>query len=202
MKSKVKIAKNIIESVLNSAQKPAIFWTGGKDSTLLLRLLMDFNSKIDVIFLDSGKEFPEVYGFMEKLAKEWNFDYHTFKYGAENALVARQNKIKAIKNSTSMIHCDSVFVGIRWDEHKSRSEELFLRDFEGVLRVHPILHLTEDDVWTIIKSEKIPYCKLYDEGYRSLGEAPFTHKSGKSERSGRDQDKEEVMNKLRKLGYF
>lgn len=65
-----------------------------------------------------------------------------------------------------------------------------------------VLHFTEEDIWTVTKNTNTPYCELYDEDYRSLGEAPFTHKSGNSERSGRDQDKEEQMKKLRKLGYF
>jgi len=36
--------------------------------------------------------------------------------------------------------------------------------------VNPIIDWTEDDVWEFIKVyRKIPYCKLYDEGYKRIG---------------------------------
>ncbi|GAG07342.1 unnamed protein product, partial [marine sediment metagenome] len=43
-----------------------------------------------------------------------------------------------------------------------------------------------------------------DQGYRSLGEMPFTGKAkkGGGERSGRDYDKEQIMQRLRSLGYW
>ena len=35
--------------------------------------------------------------------------------------------------------------------------------------VNPILFWTDSDVWEFIKSRKIPYCGLYDEGFHRLG---------------------------------
>lgn len=35
--------------------------------------------------------------------------------------------------------------------------------------VNPILYWTDEDVWTVIKSERLPYCSLYDEGFKRLG---------------------------------
>lgn len=105
---------------------------------------------------------------------------------------------------------------IRWDEHPARAHE----DYESPrqdpphLRVHPILHMRERDVWDITRSRGIPFCELYAKGYRSLGtktgtvrhsdlpawEQDLEDRSG--ERSGRDQDKEEAMEQLRSLGYM
>lgn len=33
----------------------------------------------------------------------------------------------------------------------------------------PILYWTDEDIWNFIKRENIPYCKLYDEGFKRLG---------------------------------
>jgi len=35
--------------------------------------------------------------------------------------------------------------------------------------VNPIIQFTEDDVWEFIRKYDLPYCSLYDEGYRRLG---------------------------------
>ena len=35
--------------------------------------------------------------------------------------------------------------------------------------VNPIIDWTDDDVWAFIKAENIPYCGLYDEGFKRLG---------------------------------
>lgn len=35
--------------------------------------------------------------------------------------------------------------------------------------LNPIINWEDEDVWEFIKTNKIPYCKLYDEGYTRLG---------------------------------
>ncbi len=106
-----------------------------------------------------------------------------------------------------------------WDNYKSTTHE------EDHYRIHPILHMTELDVWNYVKREEIPIIELYSskEGkrYRSIGCQPCcspiesrartvddiieeltTTKT--SERAGRAQDKEDAytMQKLRSLGYM
>ena len=45
--------------------------------------------------------------------------------------------------------------------------------------VNPIIDWSDEDVWEFIHEYKIPYCKLYDEGYKRLGciGCPMAHKS-------------------------
>ncbi len=106
-----------------------------------------------------------------------------------------------------------------WDQYKSKQAE------EQHIRVHPLLHWTELDIWRYCKREGIPIVSLYfaknGMRYRSIGCKPccrpiqsnastvdeiieelMTTKT--SERSGRAQDKEQayMMQKLRALGYM
>ena len=106
-----------------------------------------------------------------------------------------------------------------WDQFKSKQSD------EEHIRVHPLLHWTEVDIWEYIKREKIPIVDLYfaknGKRYRSIGcecccspidsDADDIDKvihelktTNASERAGRAQDKESayMMQKLRSLGYM
>lgn len=104
---------------------------------------------------------------------------------------------------------------IRWDEQEARIEEDYfsLRKNPDHTRIHPILHFKERDIWDAIHTYNIPFCSLYYNGYRSLGAKGSTLKTSDipaweqdlentPERAGRGQDKEEIMDQLRSLGYM
>ncbi len=106
-----------------------------------------------------------------------------------------------------------------WDQFKTTFSE-------GThIRIHPLLHWTELNVWEYIARENIPIIDLYfsrgGRRYRSLGCAPCTgsieseasnveeiieelRNTNISERSGRAQDQENTyaMQKLRAKGYM
>jgi sulfate adenylyltransferase subunit 2 len=106
-----------------------------------------------------------------------------------------------------------------WDQYKQETNQ------ETHVRVHPLLHWTELDVWQYVQRESLPVVELYfakkGKRYRSIGCAPCCMpvdskansvsaiikelKTTKTrERDGRAQDKEQayVMQKLRSLGYM
>ena len=159
-------------------------------------------------------------------------------------------KTEALRLCLQKLGLDAILLGIRRDEHGIRAKERYFspRDSgfkwnyrnqpaelwdhyasqadEGHhLRIHPLLHMTELDVWRYVRREGLPINPLYyaREGkrYRSLGCVPCCQPvdstattvdeiveelrtSTVSERSGRAQDKEDAytMQKLRALGYM
>lgn len=109
--------------------------------------------------------------------------------------------------------------GLRWDEHPARFDDEYFEHVEGSslvpehTRIRPILHFTERDLWTAYAAFNIPFCSLYEQGYRSLGAKTTSLKNSDlpaweqdldntDERNGRRQDKEKAMERLRKLGYM
>ncbi len=160
-------------------------------------------------------------------------------------------KKDALKQVLDRHHFTGVIVGVRRDEEPTRAKERyfsprdknmewnvedqppelwdqFKTDFEpGThIRIHPLLHWTEVNVWEYIEREHIPVIPLYfdngrGERYRSLGCAPCTlpvkstartvrqiieelRLTRTPERSGRaqDQESEEAFEKLRRDGYM
>jgi sulfate adenylyltransferase subunit 2 len=159
-------------------------------------------------------------------------------------------KTEALKHTIKEYGFGALLLAIRRDEHGIRAKERYFsprdenfawnyRDQpaelwdlfsartgdEEHMRVHPMLHWTEIDIWRYIEREGIPTVELYfaknGKRYRSIGCAPCCapvdskadsvksivrelRKTRVAERSGRAQDKEDTytMQKLRSLGYM
>lgn len=159
-------------------------------------------------------------------------------------------KTNALKQTIDRYGLKAVLVGIRRDENGIRAKERYFsprdKNFrwnyedqpaklwdlynsaaqeENHFRVHPLLHMTECDIWNYIKREKIPAAKLYyakkGRRYRSIGCMPCCvpvesqaanideiiqelERARASECAGRAQDKEDfyAMQKLRSSGYM
>lgn len=220
--AKINKTQSIIEKAYASYphDKTVVAWTGGKDSTVLLHIIKNiFGSTVPfpVMFNDSTMEFDEVYEFIDTISNSWKLNLVIVSHNteelsafqkAETASIklelSRVMKIHAIESFQKKHGIEAFIAGIRWDEHEARSKETYFSKRSDHTRVHPILHFSEADIWEYIHAFDVPYVSLYDRGYRSLGEKPFTQKSKKDggERSGREPDKEQLMQKLRAMGYW
>jgi len=260
----------IIREAYKKYKKPALLWSVGKDSTVLLWLIKKaFYNKIPfpTIHIDTGYKFKEIYDFRDKYTKDLNLNLIVAKNSDteetpenDKFKCCNARKTEALKQVIKEKDFDALLVGIRRDEHGIRNKEryfsprdnqfkwniskekkgkiksmqdaefsgwnIFATDFGSEtnhVRIHPILHWSEIEIWKYIQQENIPILDLYfsKEGkrYRSIGCNPCckpvksnakdiieiieelkTTKTG--ERSGREQDKEYNMQKLRSLGYM
>ncbi|WP_372422245.1 sulfate adenylyltransferase subunit CysD [Salinarimonas chemoclinalis] len=163
---------------------------------------------------------------------------------------AAARKTVGLRNALARDKYRGVMVGIRRDEQATRAKERvfspraldgawdfrnqppefwdqYKTDFpDGVhVRIHPLLHWSEIDIWRYTKAEGIPVVPLYfardGERYRSLGEKNITFPVASdaatideiiaelmvtkvSERAGRTMDKEteDSFERLRSSGYM
>lgn len=206
----------------------AMLFAGGKDSMVMLDIAHGslFNKMPKVIFLDTTFAFRETKEFLRRVSETYNIDI----IYAQNrdALIDGVSPINSshmeccTKLKTDALHkCiidnkfDAVMLAIRWDEHYVRNKETFFsqRDTPKHIRVHPMLHWSEKDIWSYIRKYGIMYNPLYDynidgKHYYSLGcypcTKPITEDEHKclGERGGRSLDKERIMEKLKALGYM
>jgi len=195
----------------------AIAFTGGKDSLTVLHMVKRVcggRITVPVINIDTTVKFEEIYAFRDAIASEWALDLIVLtNQDAVGIEIARDKKeccyklkVSVLNNAIEKYKFKAILTGIRWDEQAERSTEEYFSERQGPghTRVNPVLHFTEADIWEYIKKYDLPYCGLYDEGYRSLGCKPCTFKGPdiRNERDGRSRDKEEQMKDLRLLGYF
>jgi sulfate adenylyltransferase subunit 2 len=222
-------AEYILKETKARFKNPVILWAGGKDSTATIQLAKNTFASLKkvpfpVMFIDTGFKYRETYEFIDKISSAWNLDL--IKYKNDGAMMKNispknntifecctQLKTIPLKNAIKEYGFDAVIISIRWDECGVRGKEEYYskRKDPDHTRVHPLMNWSEKDVWNYIKKNNTPYNPLYDRVehgnlvFRSIGCYPCTKPTPKtmiSERAGRTQDKEDLMEDLRKVGYM
>lgn len=149
--------------------------SGGKDSSACLHLLQMAGSKYDAHYARVGIDPPELVRFIQKYHPETIFErpeMSIFKGIEKKGLPRRQSRwcceLLKEKNGGGR----TIVMGIRWQESGRRSKrglyEVCQQD-ETKMFLNPIIDWTTTDVWDFIRAESVPYCKLYDEGFKRLG---------------------------------
>lgn len=151
----------------------------------------------------------------KKEIQKLKFEEDEFPFEPESYVGNHLMKTVAMNTFLEDYGIQALSTAIRWDEQTARVAESYFSPRENPphTRVQPILHFTERDIWNNIHRNKIPFCELYKHGYRSLGARCSTYKNSDipaweqdlentTERAGRGQSKEEIMGKLRALGYM
>jgi phosphoadenosine phosphosulfate reductase len=152
--------------------------------------------------------------------KRIGLDLEKFPFEAESYVGNHLMKTVVFNTYLEDNNVKAVFQGLRWDEQPARKDDPYVEDVEAAdlvpehTRFRPILQFTERDVWDTTLHFNIPYCPLYEQGYRSLGAKTTSNIADQGvpaweqdlentiERAGRRQDKEEAMERLRMLGYM
>jgi len=195
-------------------------FTGGKDSLVAMHLLREVaGGKVPcrVLRLDTSVKFPEILAFVAEMEARWSLDIIVarndaalasgLKIAHDPAACCKALKIDALNDAIAQHGIRGLVTGVRADEQEERRTETHfsVRAEPPHTRINPVLEFTEADIWAYIRSRELPYCTLYDEGYRSIGCMPCTQKvadPNAPERTGRSLAKEQIMQNLRGMGYF
>jgi len=223
LSDKIAETKSVLARALDrcGAERTAVAWTGGKDSTVALHLYLEvlrergLASRALALSLDTGRKFPATVAFRDRLAAAWDIDLRviTPAPGAvaqadprDKAACCLLLKIAPLRRALAELGVSCLVTGIRADEHASRADRPVFeqRRDPDYCSVNALLPWTLLDVWAFIADRGLPYCELYDQGYTSLGCQPCTLAPGPGggERDGRAPDKEALLPVLHSLGYF
>jgi 3'-phosphoadenosine 5'-phosphosulfate sulfotransferase (PAPS reductase)/FAD synthetase len=171
---------------------PVLYFSGGKESMVMLRLLEKAGQKANVIFVGTGVDFPEdadfllnelkpaldanpLFHFEMNLAPAQRFLGVFREQGTLDARAAWCRKyIKAPLKSelTSRLYGDSHFVafeGSRWYENdfrRSHPRVNFAQGYDKQIWVHPLAEWTGLDVWLYIFSEGLRINPMYFRGFQ------------------------------------
>jgi phosphoadenosine phosphosulfate reductase len=153
-----------------------VAFSGGKDSVVILDLVKRSGVKYDAHYNFTSVDPPELVQFIK--TEHPNVEIHKpnesmFKLIARKGIVpTRRIRFCCSELKEKGGEGRFVVVGIRWAESYGRSKrkmvEACFKDSRKFY-IRPIIDWHDDDVWSYIRTQKLPYCSLYDEGFKRIG---------------------------------
>lgn len=162
---------------------------------------------ISIFTLDTGRLFPETYSVWNATNENYNTkikayypDYHLLENfvaekGPNSFYESVENRkdccyIRKVEPLKRALQGNSVWVtGLRAEHSENRNDmsQVEWDPINNIIKYHPILHWTTEELKDYINVNDVPYNPLHDRGFVSIGCAPCTRaiRPGESFRAGR-----------------
>jgi phosphoadenosine phosphosulfate reductase len=199
----------LIETLSRTARDhgPAAFSSSlSAEDMVITDAILSAGLPIEIFTLDTGRLHADTLELVSRVRRKYGYPIHVSKPAPEAIAeyVTRHGR-DAFYESVALRHeCCRLrkveplkralagkrawITGLR--ESPGRREQLASAQFDetyGLLKVNPLAHWSAAEVWEYLRSHDVPYNRLYDQGYRSIGCAPCTRPTvaGEDERAGR-----------------
>lgn len=187
--------------------KVALATSFGAEDQVLTDMLCSVSSRPSIFTLDTGRLPEETYEVMQATREKYGvqidvlfpdhekveemvnrFGPNLFYTSIEaRKLCCNVRKIEPLKRKLSGLQ--AWICGLRAEQSVTRTD---LRRIEfdenfGLIKTSPLVDWTTEQVWDYIRENNVPYNRLHDKGYSSIGCAPCTRaiQDGEDIRAGR-----------------
>ena len=150
-------------------------FSGGKDSIVVFALAVKAGVKFDAHYNVTGIDPPELVYFIRQ-------HYPGIIYDKPLMNIWKLIELKGLPRRNVRFCCEFlkehsgagqiVVTGVRWQESWRRKRRKMFESCRWVKAkffLHPIIDWSTEEVWEYIKQNALPYCSLYDEGFKRLG---------------------------------
>ena len=179
----------------------------GAEDMVLTDIIAKHQPGIEIFSLDTGRLPQETYDLMQEVGDRYNVQLKVYfpgnaaveGYVAQNGVNAFYNSVELRKRCCYIRKVEPLgralsgkrawITGLRRDQAVTRGTlevSAFDADFK-LQKFNPLLEWSNKDVWAYIRQNDVPYNKLHDQFYPSLGCAPCTRSitPGEDIRAGR-----------------
>ena len=177
------------------------------EDQILTHMMVSIDKKARIFTLDTGRMFPETYELMDRTCMRYGIRIEVFfpDYKKVQEMV-REHGINLFYESVDLRHkcceirkieplkraLDGVLVwvsGLRRQQSPTRKDMQMIEwdESDSVIKLNPLIDWSEEQIKEYIKEYSVPYNKLHDKGFPSIGCQPCTRAvvPGESIRSGR-----------------
>ena len=178
------------------------------ESSVLIDMAARIQPEVNVLTLDTGRLPQQTYDMIDRVRDRYRIDIQVVSPAAaglqemvgshgpnlflESVEMRRLccDVRKSRPLARALVGYDAWVTGLRRQQAETRSQTAVAApdpDHAGLVKVAPLAHWTNDQVWSYIRENHLPYHSLYDAGYTSIGCAPCTRATaaGEDERAGR-----------------
>lgn len=180
----------------------------GAEDVVIIDMLHKVDPKARIFTLDTGRLHQETYDLMDAVRDRYGFqlevqfpdraavekmvDEHglnLFYESVENRkLCCGVRKVEPLNRALKGL--DAWITGLRRDQVQTRASTRKIEvdsQHDNIVKINPLADWKSDEVWSYIRSNKVPYNLLHDRGFPSIGCASCTRavKPGEDPRAGR-----------------
>jgi phosphoadenosine phosphosulfate reductase len=205
-----KSAIEVLKWAINAyAPKIALASSFGAEDVIIIDMMVKINKEKTRIFtLDTGRLNQETYDVMDAIRKKYDIQIEV--YFPEQREIEEMVKIKgmnlmyeSVENrklcceirkvhplNRALSNLDGWITGLRREQAITRADinKLEIDSSHGnIAKINPLADWANEMVWDYIHKNKVPYNKLHDIGYPSIGCEPCTRAiyAGEDPRAGR-----------------
>ena len=173
----------------------------------LTDMMLSINPQARIFSLDTGRLFPETYALLDKTNLHYGIKIEVFCPHTEalqemvntqginlfyesiekRHLCCRVRKLEPLSRAFRTL--DAWVCGLRRSQSVTRNnmQRVEWDELHGLLKINPLIDWSEEQVWAYVREHRVPYNKLHDQGFPSIGCQPCTRavKPGEDIRSGR-----------------
>jgi len=215
---KIKDPLELLTGLLKLNKEKLTFSTSmSAEDQVITDIIFRNDLDIDVFTLDTGRMFPETYTTFQSILDKYQKAVKVYFPDAtevESLMTAKgafsfydsvENRkqcceIRKVKPLKRALQGKTIWItGIRSEhsQHRTDMQKIEWDAVNNITKVHPLLHWSNNEVWTYIKVNNVPYNSLHEKGFVSIGCQPCTRavKEGEDFRAGRwwweDENKKE-----------
>ncbi len=188
----------------NLAGDIALVSSFGAESAVLLHLVSQIDPTIPVLFLETGKHFPETLAYRDELTARLGLnlvnlhpdpedlakrDESGLRWSYDPDGCCQLRKVKPLEKALARF--DASLTGRKAFQSTTRAQlprfEVDTSDAQGRLKINPLIDWSAEDIAAYIETHDLPRHPLVDQGFPSIGCSPCTRPvaEGEDARSGR-----------------
>ena len=180
----------------------------GAEDQVLTHMIAAIDPDVRIFTLDTGRLFPETYDLIERTNSRYNISMEVyFPEAAKVEKMVREKGVNlfysSVENRKQCCHIRKIeplhralegyemwMTGLRKEQSVTRNNFALIEiddNNHGRVKINPLIDWSGKDIWDFINKHNIPYNKLHDQGFPSIGCQPCTRaiQPGEDLRAGR-----------------